>query len=55
MDLENITKMQVEKYNEKAKANKAKAASATAVLHVPKKRANGGGADKGAPQKRQYC
>jgi hypothetical protein len=44
--------MQVEKYNEKAKAsNKAKAASATAELRVPKKRANVGGADKGAPKK----
>ncbi len=37
VDLENIEKMQVKKYNEKAKANKAKAASASAELCVPKK------------------
>ena len=58
LDLENIEKMQVEKYNEKAKASKAKAASALAELHVPKKRANAGGADKGAPKKgrtAKYC
>jgi hypothetical protein len=51
VDLENIEKMHVEKYNEKAKASKAKAASAPAELSVPKKRANAGGADKGAPKK----
>jgi hypothetical protein len=39
-DLKNIEKMQVEKYNEKAKASKAKAATASAELRVPKKRAN---------------
>jgi hypothetical protein len=58
VDLENIEKMQVVKYNEKAKASKAKAASALAELHVPKKRANAGGADKGAPKKgrtAKYC
>jgi hypothetical protein len=58
LDLENIEKMQVKKYNEKAKAGKAKAASASAELHVPKKRANAGGADKGAPKKghtAKYC
>ena len=37
LDLENIENMQVEKYNEKAKANKAKAASATAELRAPQK------------------
>ncbi len=50
--------MQVEKYNEKAKASKAKAASATAELHVTKKWVNAGGADKGAPKKgrtAKYC
>jgi hypothetical protein len=50
--------MQVEKYNEKAKANKAKAASATAELRVPKKQVNAGGADKGNPKKghtANYC
>ena len=58
MDLDNIEKMQVERYNEKAKASKAKAATATAELHVPRKRANGGGANKGAPKKgrtAKYC
>ena len=49
MDLENIEKMQVKKYNENAMASKAKAASAAAELRVPKKRVNGGGPDKGAP------
>jgi hypothetical protein len=56
-DLENIEKMQGEKYNEKAKASKAKAATATAELRVPKKRVNGGGSDK-APKKgrtAKYC
>jgi hypothetical protein len=58
VDLENIEKMQVEKYNEKAKASKTKAASAMAELRVPKKRANAGGADKGAPKTgrtAKYC
>ena len=58
LDLKNIEKMQVEKYNEKAKASKAKAATATAELHVPKKQANGGGSDRGAPKKgrtAKYC
>ncbi len=58
VDLENIEKMQVEKCNEKTKASKAKAASASAELRGPKKRANAGGADKGAPQKgrtAKYC
>ena len=39
LDLKNIEKMQVERYNKKAKASKAKAATATAELHVPRKRA----------------
>jgi hypothetical protein len=58
LDLVNIVKMQVKKYNEKAKANKAKADSAMAELRGPKKRAIGGGADKGAPKKgstAKYC
>jgi hypothetical protein len=58
LDLENIEKMQVEKYNEKAKASKAKAATASAELRVPKKRANAGGTDRGAPKKgrtAKYC
>ncbi len=58
MDLENIKKMQVEKYNEKAKTSKTKAASTSAELRVPKKRANAGGADKGTPKKgrtAKYC
>jgi hypothetical protein len=37
LDFENIEKMQVKKYNEKAKASKAKATSALAELCVPKK------------------
>ena len=39
LDLENIEKLFVERYNEKARANKAKAASATkaAELCMPKK------------------
>ena len=58
MDLENIEKMQVEKYNEKAKASKAKAATASAELRVSKKWANAGGTDRGAPKKGRnatYC
>jgi len=58
LDLENIEKMQVEKYNEKAKASNAKAATASAELRVPKKRANAGGTDRGAPKKghtAKYC
>jgi hypothetical protein len=52
LDLENIEKMQVEKYNEKAKASKAKAATASAELRVPKKRANAGGANYRKPPKK---
>jgi hypothetical protein len=43
--------MQVMKYNKKAKASKAKAATASAELRVPKKLANAGGTDRGAPRK----
>ena len=58
LDLENIEKMQVEKYNEKAKASKAKAVTALAELRVPKKQVNKGGTDRGAPKKgrtAKYC
>ena len=58
LDLEKIEKMQVVKYNKKAKASKAKAATASAELRVPKKRANAGGTDRGAPKKgrsAKYC
>jgi hypothetical protein len=42
-DLENIEKLFVEKYNEKAQANKPKAATAPkTVERVPKKRTHGG-------------
>ncbi len=58
-DLENIKKLFVEKYNEKARANKAKAATAPkTVERMPKKHAHGGGSDRGAPQKgrsAKYC
>jgi hypothetical protein len=59
IDLENIEKLFVEKYNEKARANKAKAATASKTAErVPKKRAHGGGSDQGAPKKgrsAKYC
>jgi hypothetical protein len=59
MDLKNIEKLFVEKYNEKARANKAKAATASKTAErMPKKRVHGGGSDKGAPQKgrsAKYC
>jgi hypothetical protein len=58
-DLENIKKLFVEKYNKKAQANKAKAATAPKTAEcVPKKRAHGGGSDRGAPHKgrsAKYC
>jgi hypothetical protein len=58
-DLENIEKLFVEKYNEKAQANKAKAATAPKTAErVPKKHAHGGGSNRGAPQKgpsAKYC
>ena len=60
LDLENIEKLFVEWYNEKAQANKAKAATAPKLGdHVPRKRAREGGSGKGgAPQKgrsAKYC
>jgi hypothetical protein len=59
LDLENIEKLFVEKYNEKAGANKAKAATALkSADHVPRKRAREGGSSKGAPKKgrsAKYC
>jgi hypothetical protein len=58
-DLENIKKLFVKKYNEKARANKAKAATAPKMAErVPKKHAHGGGSDRGAPKKgrsAKYC
>ncbi len=58
-DLENIKKLFVEKYNKKARANKAKAATAPKMVErVPKKRVHGGGSDRGAPKKghsTKYC
>jgi hypothetical protein len=51
-DLKNIKKLFVQKYNEKAQANKAKAATAPKTAErVPKKRTHGGGSDRGAPKK----
>ncbi len=47
-DLENIKKLFIEKYNEKAQANKAKAATAPKTAEcVPKKRVHGRGSDRG--------
>jgi hypothetical protein len=58
-DLENIKKLFIEKYNEKAQANKAKAATAPKTAErVPKKHAHGGGSNRGAPKKgrsAKYC
>jgi hypothetical protein len=58
-DLENIKKLFVEKYNKKAHANKAKAATAPKTAErMPKKHTHGGGSDRGAPQKgrsAKYC
>jgi hypothetical protein len=46
MDLKNIKKLFVKKYHEKARVNKAKAATASKTAErVPKKRAHGGGSD----------
>jgi hypothetical protein len=57
-DLENIKKLFVKKYNKKARANKAKAATAPKMAErVPKKRAHGGGSNSG-PKKghsAKYC
>jgi hypothetical protein len=59
MDLKNIEKLFVEKYNKRARANKAKAATASKrAERVPKKHAHGGGSDQGAPKKgcsAKYC
>jgi hypothetical protein len=59
MDLENIKKLFVKIYNEKARANKAKAATATKTAErVPKKHAHGGGSNQEAPKKghsAKYC
>ncbi len=59
MDLKNIEKLFVKKYNKKARANKAKAATASKTAEqVPKKCAHGGGSNQGAPQKgrsAKYC
>jgi hypothetical protein len=59
MDLENIEKLFVEKYIKKARANKAKAATASKTAEpMPKKRAHGGGSNQGAPKKgrsAKYC
>jgi hypothetical protein len=58
-DLENIEKLFIEKYNEKAQANKAKAVTAPKTAeYVPKKRVHGGGSNRGAPKKgcsAKYC
>jgi hypothetical protein len=58
-DLENIDKLFVKKSNEKARANKAKAATAPKMAErIPKKRAHRGGSDRGAPKKgrsAKYC
>jgi hypothetical protein len=58
-DLENIETLFVKKYNKKAQANKAKAATAPKMAEcMPKKRAHGGGSDRGAPKKdcsAKYC
>jgi hypothetical protein len=59
MGLENIEKLFVKKYNEKARANKAKASIASKTAkRMPKKHAHGGGSDQGAPKKghsAKYC
>ncbi len=55
-DLKNIKKLFIEKYMEKAQANKANAATAPKTAErVPKKHAHGGGSDSGAPQKGPFC
>jgi hypothetical protein len=56
MDHKNIEKLFVEKNKEKARANKAKAATVSKTAeHMPKKRVHGGGSDNGAPQKGPFC
>jgi hypothetical protein len=58
-DLKNIEKLFIKKYNEKAQANKAKAATDPKTAErVLKKRAHGGGSNRGAPKKghsAKYC
>ena len=55
-DLKNIEKLFIERYNEKARANKAKAATAPkADEHVPRKGKREGGSLKGAPQESPFC
>jgi hypothetical protein len=55
-DLKDIEKLFVEKYNKKARANKAKAATAPKTAErVPKKHEHGGGSNRGAPQKGPFC
>jgi hypothetical protein len=58
-DLKNIEKLFAEKYNKKAQANKAKAATAPKTAErVPKKCAHGGESYRGAPKKgrsAKYC
>jgi hypothetical protein len=50
-DLKNIKKLSIKKYNKKAQANMAKAATAPKTAErMPKKRAHGGGSDRGAPK-----
>jgi hypothetical protein len=59
LDLENIEKVFVNKYNEKAKANKTKAAKASKADEacVPRKRTNGGVSDQVPKRGRsiKYC
>jgi len=59
LDLENIEKLFIERYTEKAWTNKAKAATAPkSGEHVPRKHAREGGSSKGAPKKgrsAKYC
>jgi hypothetical protein len=58
-DLKNIKNLFVEKYNEKAQANKAKAATAPKTAEgMPKKHAHEGGSNRGVPKKgrsAKYC
>ncbi len=58
-DLENIEKLFIEKYNQKAQANKAKAATAPKMAErMPKKCLHEGESDRGAPKKgrsAKYC
>ncbi len=53
MDHKNIERLFVEKNKEKARANKAEAATASKTAErMPKKRVHGGGSNNGAPPKR---